>query len=443
MRSEKSKTFLIIFLVGAMLLMAPLTYIRVLFAGNNLTLRDMEYISPIRSTISTRNGDVLYKGGCIDRKTFGNLIGDGGWIANTIHPLYQDKMVLKGFNPLVGLKSITEKDAMNLKTSLLSVEAHKTIQNLFDSFNGVCCVYNYVTGEVYMAMSLPSDIGKAEDVAPNSLYNNCLRGGLIPGSTMKIIAVLCALEQNPTLQNFTFVCTGKTTLADGNTVTCHGVHGRVDLTKGLGVSCNAYMAGLVQQFNVEQTQQILKKLGFLLPDSGEDVPTKGNMGELTYNYSKTSFDSTSDFSSVWGLVGQGKSAVTPLHMVTIAGAVANGGSAASPYLVENVARGNGKITYKPKRAEDIQMVSPETADLVATYWREAVQQHYGNKLNARITMAKTGTAQQGNGNNDRALMGIVEDCNTAFFILVEDAPSGSSLIFQIANALVPYLPIAQ
>ena len=60
-------------------------------------------------------------------------------------------------------------------------------------------------------------------------------------------------------------------------------------------------------------------------------------------------------------------------------------------------------------------------------------------MSRNIDYAKTGTAQQGNGKEDKLLMGVIEDSKTAFFIVIEDAGSNIAPM-TIANKLATLLP---
>jgi cell division protein FtsI/penicillin-binding protein 2 len=60
---------------------------------------------------------------------------------------------------------------------------------------------------------------------------------------------------------------------------------------------------------------------------------------------------TASFKNVWSLVGQGQTLVNAADMAMIAGAVANGGKTAVPYIVESVTNPNkdGKVLYEVKK----------------------------------------------------------------------------------------------
>lgn len=439
MRAEKRKKYIAVLMAALLVLTVPLVWVRTFFAADELTIHDYADLPDWKTIIISRNGDILYQDGCVSPELFGNLIGkpneskEGNVILNSITSRYADDMVPHNLNPVTGIDGLEEKDLERLQTTLLSEAAHQAVRDAFESHNGVCAAYNYVTGEVYMLLSLPSGTSISDTAPAGSLTNVCILGRCVPGSTMKLIAVICALRQGID-PDFIHNCTGSLILPDGKTVKCHKTsgHGKLDLEDAIGLSCNTYMAALIQQLNVEQTHETLQQMGFLL--NGEAAEENGTVSELSYLVSRTTFTSNQDFTSVWGLIGQGESNVNPLHMLTIVGSIAGGGQTAAPYLVERIGSAED-VHFQAKEAKKLTLIDSQTAQAVADHWRTATQKHYN--VDERFTMLKTGTAETGSGTN-RLLMGVIEDCSTVFYISVTDT-SGKE-IFNIADALLDALP---
>lgn len=460
MRAEKLKKYLISVIAFLLMAAVPVTYVRALLGTGGLTNADYMRATPLRSTIVNSAGEVLYNGDCPEDLLYGNLIGDDGHASNTLSEHYEENLGYSGLFPLLGVQSLGEKSLSHVHTTLLSTQAHRQIRDLFGDYRGVCFAYNYKTGEIYMALSLPSQLPyevELEALPGGSLTNSCFSGEYIPGSIIKVITALVALEQDPQLQNFTHICTGSLELPDGKTIECHSVHGAVDMEKALGVSCNSYMAALIARMDVAQTRQLLAQLGITtdgtrnhdwaqLQAAGVRVDAEGARAladRMTYRLSRTIFDSNTQWDSVWGLVGQGKSQVNPIHMAMLAGAIVNGGETANPYLVETMTRRGDSVVYSAEGGAMAKLIPAEAADKLDEIWHGAVEGYYrsgSNQVVELISHAKTGTAQQGEGNSDRALLGVMEERDTAFCIIVEDLGSGSNLHIRIANALAQLLP---
>ncbi len=437
MRSEIRKRYL-------MVCMAMLLAVAVVVAQVRL-FRIPSQISPEKNSqivlrltgsygrITTRDGVDLYNGNTCCAPVLSNLVGMAPTGTHQIHNAiayrYRSDLAPKSINAFSGYHGLVGLEGKVLTTTLLSDKSQDLLAARFEDGEGCVFAYNYKTGEVYTALSLDKD---------SYLINKVLKGTYIPGSTMKIATLACALEQNPDLQNFVHTCTGKLALPGGGTVRCHGIHGEIGMTKAIGKSCNCYFAALVCQLDPEKACGTLRDLGFLV--NGEEG-TAPPVDRLNRTASTTVFQSNSKLTDVWGMVGQGQTAVNLMDMAQIAGAVANGGQAARPYLVRSIYDPNEKAYSHKAQTVTNTLLSEETAALMHRLWKKAVEQHYETKgLDDAITLAKTGTAQIGADKQveNRLLLGVIEESDTAFIIVVEDA-SDAGIMVSVANTLVEIL----
>lgn len=438
MRAEKRKRYIGLILVAVLLLSVPAVYIRVLFASRHIRGKTVVELTNESGTITDRYGTVLYDiDGCKNPDLLGNLIGGSPMVSKSISDLYAKEMSPSGFNALQGMKSLEDRTGNEIVTTLLPIKDQQRLQEAFGDYNGALVAYNYETGEVYSLLSKPSSF--LADATDGAYMNRCLSSRYIPGSTMKIIAVTCALDQDKKLSTFKATCTGKLELPTGHVVTCHGVHGEVDMIKGIGKSCNCYMAALIQQLDEQQAREVLKEMGIYTNE--EDAGKEAYVDRLRRVTSVTHFKSAHTFQDVWSLIGQGDSAVNMVDMAMIAAAVVNEGKAAQPYLVERIYEADtDEQSYTAKSGKNVTLIKASSARRVEEVWRQAVEEYYSNKIHANITHAKTGTAQLGNGTTNRMLMGVMEEHKVAFYLVVEGLPSGDNLIFDIANELAHMIP---
>ena len=434
MRSEKTKRYLIMSLVFLLVLLAPLSYLRVLAAADELWQIDLMAAFSGSHMITDRMGGELYNGECLAPDVVGNLVGNEEVIDNSIYNRYKSDMVVGGFNPLVGRSSLK---GTTFKTTLLPLADQQKIKELYGEHNGACFAYNYVTGEVYIAMSLPCGLGAG--LEEGSMFNGCLDGTYIPASTMKVVTVICALAQDQNLAKFEHTCRKYEKLPDGNTVVCHDYHGKLGLSDALGVSCNCYMAALIRQLDLNKAERTLAQLGILNEGvKAVNDEKRGVMDKLSYGIGRTKVESTDQFQSVWGLIGQGDTRANPVYMALTAAAVANGGTVAQPWIMQSIAECGTDVVYEAPKAETLEIIDNDTARLTKMIWELAVQDHYldGKKpLADAISLAKTGTGQEEWGLNDRLLLGVMEQYHTAFFIIVEDSEDNNDLVFEVANLL--------
>lgn len=263
------------------------------------------------------------------------------------------------------------------------------IAKLFpDGYRGAVCVTNYRTGEVLAMVSLPDydpyDVANAEDTA---YLNRCLQGLYTPGSVFKIVTLAAALEHDPGVVNQTFTCSG-TWEYEGGSIVCAGktAHGTIDLQTALAKSCNVTFGKLAYQLGNERMLETAKKLGF-----NENF----KLGDFAIYNSKFPTEAETVSSLVWSGVGQSTVLVTPMHMNMITASVANGGQMVKPWLVKSIVTGTGVTTKVGAPSQYRQVMSRETANLIAKCMYQAVEK--GTATRAQIdgltVCGKTGSAE--------------------------------------------------
>lgn len=430
MRNDK-RYFLLVFLLAVALLAA------VAAVHNRVERAIGEFPLPpeLRGSVATRDGEIVYDGSSTKYPEFKATIANvasgsrGNHLSsNTLGKLYEQNLKVGDLTAKGGVMQYEGMEPRVMTTTLLPGAAQQRLREAFGDYNGALFAYNYKTGEIYTVLSLPT-----------SHMENLAFGTYSSGSTMKVVTLVAALTQNPELQNFTYTCTGAFKPVSGKNITCDGKHGKVDMTTAIGKSCNCYFAALIQELDVDTTRDILTSLGF---NSIEDKKGTGSIGKLTYSTGFATFKATTSFDEIWKLIGQGNT-VSLVDMARIAGAVANGGSSADPYVVQSIYDPN-EDTYiiEGPTVNVSQLVDPDTADLLAGMWSEAVRKHYHTRkvpLDARVTYAKTGTAEltdaDGKEYHNRLMIGAMEEYSVAFMLVTEHVPEGSTQIFTVANTL--------
>ena len=129
----------------------------------------------------------------------------------------------------------------------------------------------------------------------------------------------------------------------------------------------------------------------------------------------------------WSAIGQHHDAVNPCRFMTFMGAIAGGGSAAEPYLVDRVTAG-GSATYNAKASTTGRLMTPETAEILCEFMRNNVANSYGDENFSGLTVcAKSGTAEMGEGKATNAMFAgfcLDEEYPLAFFAAVEEGGYG-------------------
>ena len=195
------------------------------------------------ATLYDRNGDILvqtvdgdrkYNSSSTVRKATLHVVGDAeGYISTGAQTAFASQ--LTGYDLINGLYSMKETphDLTLTIDAGLSATAYKAVTEKGYE-QGCVGVYNYKTGEVLVAMSLPTfDIEHKPNIDTSqkrwdAVYmNRFFKGRYTPGSTFKVITAASALENVDNIMDQSFTCNGAYTVVRGSQVKCNGVHGRV------------------------------------------------------------------------------------------------------------------------------------------------------------------------------------------------------------------------
>jgi penicillin-binding protein 2 len=233
----------------------------------------------------------------------------------------------------------------------LDTEVQKLSAKLLADKSGSISVMNIYTGEVLAMYSSPSydpnlflfgisndewELIRNNPLKP--LINKTLSGLYSPGSTIKPIVALSALENNIiTPNNFKVKCTGKTELY-GQTFHCwkEKGHGFVSLKNAMKQSCDSYFYEVARLLGVDRLKITAEKFGL-----GEKV-----LGAYFENEKKGLFPNTSwkknNLGKSWVLgetlitgIGQGYIQTTPLQLCLMTAQIANGGYSIKPKIIVN------------------------------------------------------------------------------------------------------------
>ena len=232
----------------------------------------------------------------------------------------------------------------------LDTEVQKLSAKLLLDKAGSISVMDIYTGEIIAMHSSPSydpnsflfGISKDEwQLIRNNplkpLINKTLSGLYSPGSTIKPIVALSALENNIISPSFKVKCTGKTELY-GQTFHCwkEKGHGVMSLKNAMKQSCDTYFYEITRLLGVDRLKITAEKFGL-----GEKV-----LGAYFKNEKKGLFPNTSwkknNLGKGWVLgetlitgIGQGYTQTTPLQLCLMTAQIANGGYSIKPKIIVN------------------------------------------------------------------------------------------------------------
>ncbi len=228
------------------------------------------------------------------------------------------------------------------------------------------------------------------------MLNRSIGGTYPPGSTLKLVAAVAALEESITDTLSTFpACAGSLQVGDV-VFRCanRDGHGELNLLEAVEVSCNIYFNHLAQVLGMDAWRQSAQDFGFGRPtgvrlDPGEEeglLPTKA------YYRARDGWVLGHLMNLV---IGQGAMLATPLQMARYTAALGNGGYLVTPH-----------VSGAPPPVEKIETVSSATLDIVKKAMHRVVHGEKGTGRRARIqgveVGGKSGTAQVPNRPDDDA-----------------------------------------
>jgi len=234
-------------------------------------------------------------------------------------------------------------------TLTIDLDLQKAVMDAMAGKAGSVVAIDPNTGEVLAYLSTPAfdpnsfslGIKSAEWNAllrdeEKPLLNRPIQGGYAPGSTFKILNALAALQERVITPQTKFHCPGY--LAVYNTIfRCHkeGGHGTVDMTQAIALSCNVYFYNVGIRLEIERLSRYAHMLGLAQPtgiDLPHEIPGLFQDPEWKMRTQKARWFPAETVSVA---IGQAMS-VTPLQLLRVAAAVANGGRLVTPHLMKAV-----------------------------------------------------------------------------------------------------------
>jgi penicillin-binding protein 2 len=290
--------------------------------------------------------------------------------------------------------------------------------------------------------------------------NKTIKGEYPPASTYKIVTAIAALEEKIIDVNTSFYCPGY--MRYGNReFRCwkKGGHGSVNVIRALAESCDVFFYNVGQRLDIDKLAWYAKRCG-LGAKTGIDLEQEGEGLIPTAAWKKKRFGSPwSGGETISAVIGQGYNLVTPLQMLIVTSAVANGGKIVKPHVMKRIETPDGRnILNGMTEVVGNIPVSQSTLSIVRKGLWEAVNKNYGTAWIARPgegleISGKTGTAQiigrrENETSYDRKLpdhfkphawfvsYAPSDDPKIAISVIIEHGGHGSSAAGPVARELV-------
>lgn len=250
-----------------------------------------------------------------------------------------------------------------------------------------------------------------------------------PGSVFKTITASAGLESGKLSMETDYTCNGVAVVASEQ-ISCNKRegHGYQTLRDGLKNSCNPFFIHCGQVIGAETFFNFFEAFGFT-EKTGVDLPAETTPKAGIAYHPLDDLHIVELSSSAFGQSFQ----VTPLQMITAISAIANGGNLMKPYIVAKTFDESGNVLSVTQPEVRRQVISKETAALVADMMEDVVSSGTGkNAYVAGYRVAgKTGTSQKLSIKGDKhkhylasfACFAPVNDPEIAVLIVV-DEPKG-------------------
>ena len=239
--------------------------------------------------------------------------------------------------------------------------------------------------------------GEEQDQAFNDAQlkqwrNKAVSDTYYPGSVFKMCTYAMGLEEGVVTEQTTYTCTGSV-LVDGwnDPIHCwrHSGHGLETFRDGLCNSCNPYTIYIGQLLGGETFAKYREAFGFT-ESTGIDLPGEA----VTLFHSVTDLINTPSDLAVESF-GQNFS-ITPLHMITAAAAIANGGNLVTPHVMDRIVDQDGNIVETADTSTRRQVISQETCDAIIDILQQNAESGSasGGYVAGYRVCGKTGTSEK-------------------------------------------------
>ena len=359
------------------------------------------------------------------------------------------------FTSIIDELSGQKKEGNDLHTTL-DPAAQKLALQLLAGRPGAVVALDPRTGAVKVMASVPdynpNDVPKdfkqlnTDQSAP--LFNRATQGGYPPGSSMKVVTAVAAIDSGRYTPNS--VVSGKSPKILGGVPLSNcctegsGNYGALTLTDALAHSVNTVWGEVGEKLGKSTMFKYMNRFGF---DSKPqiDLPSDelGRSGVYGSHGQLLGPSDAIDIARV--AIGQERLRVAPLQMAEVAAAVANGGKLMKPRLVDRVESPDGRTVDTRSPAAVQTVMKPSTAQQVTAMMEQVVKA--GTATTAQIpgvTVAgKTGTAEVANGTANQAwfiAFAPVPNPRVAIAVTVEKTQGeGGTVAAPIAKQIIQQL----
>lgn len=344
-------------------------------------------------------------------------------------------------------KTVLERPPVPGNNLYLTIDSHiqAHAEKSLGKNSGVIIVMDPWTGEILAMASNPrfnpntidKDFNRLIKHPSKPFLNRAIQGALPPGSIFKIVTATAALSSHCITPQSPFECPGYTRYKN-IVFKCwsdYG-HGLVTIEDAIPYSCNVFFFETAKMLSGDALYAWAKKFG-IGEKTGIDLPHEksGNLPRMATTASTMNV-----------AIGQGALLTTPLQLVRMYAAVANGGTLLQPHLLLKITNSQGETvrTFQPDNKQKIP-IQPATINLLRTALQDVVIRGTAKDKGLEVykVAGKTGTAETGRHKDNHAwFVGYApyDKPQYCFAILVEHTSGhGGDIACPIAEELLSHL----
>jgi len=249
---------------------------------------------------------------------------------------------------------------------------------------GAVVILDASNGEILVMVSTPSfdpnqlSLGLTQDEfnaftrnKKKPLFNRAIAGQYPPGSTIKPMIALGALEMGIVEPELYMPCEGKFLLPNySRPFNDWATHGSVNVVRAIQASCDVYFYEVANEMGIEKMSLFLKKFNLGAPTEIDINPEKNgvvpNREWKRNNFSSRENQSWYQGETIIAGIGQGYMLATPLQLAVATAIVANRGSAHKPHLLKAIENTKtGELQYiGSEKINYLEGIKEENWDLV-------------------------------------------------------------------------------
>jgi len=299
----------------------------------------------------------------------------------------------------------------------LNSELQRTAYESMAGKKGSVVALDPRNGEILAMISMPSfdptaislglsqsDFEKLNRDKKKPLFNRAIAGQYPPGSTVKPMLALGALDMGIVDSEYYLPCEGEFKLPNySRPFRDWATHGSVNAKRAIQASCDVYFYETAVEMGIERMSSFLKQFN-LGAQSRLDLGSEKKGVVPNQEWKRNNF--TSKQNQSWYLgetviagIGQGYMLATPMQLAYATSIIANRGFAFKPHILKqiNLKDSNESLTTEPERIDHVMNIDEKYWDVVFDGMNAVVNEQRGTAYgvfpeNSDIA-GKTGTSQ--------------------------------------------------